>query len=81
MTQEQISNVVRIVTVDLNCDVFHENAKEIVASWDEESRHPSFEELDELRGKVLSFGGAISVNVENTYGEYVITINKEYKPE
>lgn len=77
MTKEQISAIVRTVTVDLNCDNFHENAKEIVASWDEGARPPSFEKIDELRDKVVGFGGAIFVNVENTYGEYVVTIVKD----
>ena len=78
MTQQQISIVANILTVDLKCDRYRENKDEIVASWEDETIYrPSFDELDKLRTIVLDGGGEIDIEYDDKYGSYVITVIKD----
>lgn len=77
MTQQQISNIASVLNNDLRCDRYRENAKEIVAIWEDENLHrPHFDDLDKLRINVLEWGGEIDIDYEDKYGGYVITIIK-----
>ena len=80
MTQQQISTIANILTVELKCDRYRENKDEIVAIWEDETLYrPSFDDLDKLRNDVLEWGGEISIDYEDEYGGYVITVVKNYK--
>lgn len=82
MTQEQISTIARILNDDLRCDRYSENKDEVVAIWQDETLHrPSFDELDELRHKVVSWGCEFEIEYEDKYGGYVITVVKNHKSE
>ena len=78
MTQQQISTIANILTVDLKCDRYRENKDEIVAIWEDETLYrPSFDELDKLRTIVLDGGGEIDIEYDDKYGSYVITVIKD----
>lgn len=76
MTQQQISTIANILNVDLRCDRYHEDSKEIVAIWKDESPHPAFDELGKLRDNVLDWGGEIVIDYDDNYGDCVITVVK-----
>ena len=74
MTSNQIATINHILTVELNCDHYHEDKDEIVATWKKENR-PVYDSFNELRDKVRRWKGATFIrNTEEE--EYEVTIDK-----
>ena len=78
MTQNQIATVAHILNVELNCDHYHEDKNEIVATWSNENR-PAFDDevRNELSEMLRRWGSALFVSIGED--EYVLIVDKHYK--
>lgn len=77
LSNNQLETVSHILTVELDCDRYHEDKDKIVATWDNENR-PAYDDdvLDELSTKLRKWGSGLFVSIGDD--EYTLIVDKHY---